>query len=71
MINQPDAGQKSGAFARSARPNERIRGYACPVLEGFEMTLATEMDIDFDFGDLGMLVVRVDGQGRGQEVFFA
>ncbi|MFD5505367.1 hypothetical protein ACFWJS_37745 [Streptomyces sp. NPDC127061] len=40
-------------------------------LKGFEVTSATEMDIDFDFGDLGMLVVRVDGQGCGQEVFFA
>jgi hypothetical protein len=37
-------------------------------VESFAVTSPTEMEISFDFGDLDMLVVRVDAQGRGQDV---
>ena len=37
-------------------------------LEGFAVTSPVEMEVAFDFGDLDMLVVRLDARGRGRDV---
>lgn len=37
-------------------------------LEGFAVVSPVEMEVDFDFGDLDMLVVRLDARGRGRDV---
>jgi hypothetical protein len=37
-------------------------------LEGFAVVSPVEMEVDFDFGDLDMLSVRLDVRGRGRDV---
>ncbi|UXX91418.1 hypothetical protein N7U49_01850 [Streptomyces sp. AD2-2] len=40
-------------------------------LEGFAIVSPVEMEVAFDFGDLDMLVVRLDARGRGRDVRIA
>jgi len=37
-------------------------------LESFAVVSPVEMEVDFDFGDLDMLVVRLDARGCGRDV---
>jgi hypothetical protein len=68
------------AFALAQSPGEWRRYFEAvdttPLmdrlfLEGFTVVSPTEIEISFDFGDLDMLIVRVDSRGRGQDVFLA
>jgi hypothetical protein len=65
------------AFGITHAPGEWRRHYEAidPIpltrrlfLEGFAVLSPAEMEISFDYGDLDMLVVRVDAEGRGQDV---
>jgi hypothetical protein len=38
-------------------------------LEGFTVTASAEMEVSFDYGDSGMLVVQLDALGRSRGVY--
>jgi hypothetical protein len=40
----------------------------CLFLEGFTVVSPAEMEVSFDFGDLDMLIVRLDARGHGRDV---
>lgn len=67
------------AFAIAQAPGDWRRHYeavdATPLkerlfLEDFKVTSPTQMEVAFDFGDLDMLVVRIDSDGHGLDVHF-